>query len=692
MKNIFLTCLFIVAGGILLNACTVNYSACFHKDSGSYFSSIQTGCARYSPGDTVHFTLKFYSPVSGALLIKYFHLNDSLSQQSITVSQSSEVKWDWQAPGKDYQGYLVEVSLNQGDETVDKTTIAVDVSSDWKYFPRYGFLSNYPQLSKDSIDAVIETLNRYHINGLQFYDWQYKHNMPLKGTPDNPAPYWNDIANRTVYFSTVKNYIDEAHLHNMKAMSYNLLYGAYSNAYQDGVKLDEWGLYKDANHQTRFMYTLPSGWASDLYFMDPSNKEWQAYIIGQEKKVFEALPFDGWHVDQVGDNGTMYNYQGQTVSVGNTFQNFLQTAKDSLNVDLVMNAVNQYGQPGIANSPVDFLYSEVWNPNSLFSDLVYIISRNSLLSNNKLNTVIAAYVNYNLAEHKGYFNAPGVLLLDAVIFSAGASHIELGEHMLGKEYFPNNNLVMTDELKNQLVHYYDFLVAYENLLRDSVSIKQLDIKTNSNVKLSIWPPVQGTVWYFPKEKGNRQVINLINFVNANSMEWRDADGTQKEPDTLSNISLTVPVSSEVANVWFASPDFNDGSPASILFTQENNSITFSLPELKYWDMVVIEFSQGTSSIDDKRDGNNFVPDYSLGQNYPNPFNPETIIPFKMKSSGNARFTIFNILGKTIFDKTLSANKGNNTFLFNGYELESGIYFYRLRVFDFMQTKKMCILK
>ncbi len=690
MKNLF--CL-------LLAICFVAFSASEESRAeivdtqSNYFIKVETNRARYSPGDTVKFTTALNSIPSNAILqIKYYHLNDDIYEQTVEPASSLTFAWNWVVPSKDYQGYLVVILLVQNNQLLDKETIAVDVSSDWKYFPRYGFLSSYPQLSSDSIKSVIAALNRYHINGLQFYDWQYKHNMPLKGTPDNPATYWNDIANRTVYFSTVKNYIDEAHHYNMKAMNYNLLYGAYSNAYQDGVNLDAWGLYKDPDHQTRFMYTLPSGWASNLYFMDPSNKQWQAYIINQEKKVFQALPFDGWHVDQVGDNGVMYNYQGQQVYLKDTFYGFLQAAKDSLKVDLVMNAVNQYGQPGIAASPVDFLYTEVWDPNNSFSDLVYQISRNSLLSNNKLSMVLAAYVNYNLADHSGYFNTPGVLLLDAVIFSSGASHIELGEHMLGKEYFPNNNLAMTEDLKSQLVHYYDFMTAYENLLRDSLTLKQIDIKSNSAIKLSIWPPAQGTVWYFPKEKGSMQIINFINFVNANSMQWRDADGTQKEPGTLSDISLTVPVNSEVKNVWLASPDFDDCAPSDISFTQDNGTVTFSLPKLKYWDMVVIEYSHGTSSIENKPNGNSTVFNYSLGQNYPNPFNPETIIPFKMKMTGNARFTVFNILGKAIFDKTLSAGEGDNTFLFNGSELESGIYFYRLKAPGFIQTKKMCLLK
>lgn len=657
-----------------------------------YFLNVETNLSHYSPGDTVFFNTSINSIIqNGNLQINYFHLGDKIQKQSIPLNQSQSIGWNWLPPVKNHQGYLAEIILMEGNQSLDTETIAIDVSSDWNYYPRYGFLSYYPQLNSDSIKAVIESLNRFHINGIQFYDWQYKHNMPLKGTPDNPAPYWNDIANRVVYFSTVKNYIVETHRHNMKAMAYNLIYGAYSNAYQDGVNLDEWGLYKDSQHQTRFMYTLPTGWASNLYFMDPSNKSWQAYLINQEKLMFQALPFDGWHVDQVGDNGLMYNYQGQQVTVSDTFYGFLKAAKDSLDVDLVMNAVNQYGQSGIAISPVDFLYSEVWNPNNSFTDLINIISQNNFLSSNKLKTVLAAYVNYDLANSQGYFNTPGVLLLDAVIFASGASHLELGEHMLCKEYFPNDNLKMTDELKSKLTSYYDFLVAYENLLRDSVTIKKASITTTSNIGISTLPQL-GAVWSFLGDKDNLQIIHLINFVKANSLAWRDPNGTQVEPDTIYNLPLTFAVTSNVSKVWIASPDFENGIPINISFIQNNGAVTFTVPKLNYWDIVVIEYSSGSTSIEDDKNQNSSLGKYSLEQNYPNPFNPQTIIPFKIKDSGKVQFTVYNILGCKVFDKTIYGNEGENKFLFNAAGLNSGVYFCRMSSGSFADTKKLILLK
>jgi dextranase len=662
--------------------------------SGTAFASLKTNYSRYSPGDTVNITALFNTTIAnGTLEVKYYHLADSIQEQVINITGSATAGWQWVAPASDYRGYLVQVLLEQGGQVVDTATIGVDVSSNWKYFPRYGFVSSYPRLSSDSIASVIETLNRYHINGVQFYDWQYKHNMPLDGTPDSPATYWRDIANRLVYFSTVKGYIDEVHKHNMLAMSYNLLYGAYSNSSADGVK-DEWGLYTDANHTTRYMYTLPTGWASNLYFMDPSNKDWQAYIIGQERKVFQALPFDGWHVDQVGDPGTVYNYYGKNITVSDTFYDFLKSAKDSLNVDFVMNAVNQYGQTGIAVAPVDFLYSEVWSPNDSFSDLVNIISRNRFYSSNKLNSTLAAYVNYNLANNTGYFNTPGVILLDAVIFAAGGSHLELGEHMLGKEYFPNSNLQMTDDLKKRLVHYYDFLVSYENLLRDNVKVHSVNLVSTSNIKLSYSSINQSTVWYYPILKGNSQIIHLINLLKANSVAWRDANGTQVEPDNVYNLSFRLHVDSTVKRIWYASPDFGQCSPVELQFTESNDSVNFTVPQLKYWDMIVIEYSESTSSIGDG--GNNLSGmHYSLGQNYPNPFNPTTTINYSLPKAGFVKLKVFDILGnevETLVNEEKPAGNFSVKFPSQKNNLASGIYIYELYAGKYFASKKLILLK
>lgn len=558
-------------------------------------SGIQIDKAVYNPGDTVKMTLTFANDASGMKLsLIYYHLSSVIARDTISLAGGTQYNAAFIPPMNDYQGYLVQATLLSQNASIDSATIGLDVSSTWKRFPRYGFLSNYGSLASSDISGIIDNLNRYHINGLQFYDWQYKHHQPLKGEPGNIAPYWNDIANRTNYLSTVQKYLSAAHARGMKTMAYNLLYGAYANASTDGVD-NSWRIFKDQGHQTPDFYSLPSTWASNIYVMDPTNPAWVSYIDSAMQKVFLGLAFDGWHVDQLGDQGTCYNYSGKNIGMTAGFQSFLTQSKDFLKVPLVCNAVNQYAQVNIALTDVDFLYSEVWTPNDKYSDLVNILSNNSQYGNYPHATVLAAYVNRGLSTSSNYFNTSSVLFTDAVIFAAGGSHIELGEHMLGNEYFPNSNLKMRPALSTALPKYYDFLTAYENILRDSLSGISIAVIGDS-IPTVTWPPRAGYVWLFPRVKKNLFILHAINFTLATTMNWRDDTGTQSEPSKMQNIRLFIPLTKQIKNAWYASPDNASLAPQAVQYTQDNSGITVTLPSLKYWSTLVLEFNDNVLDI------------------------------------------------------------------------------------------------
>jgi len=86
-------------------------------------------------------------------------------------------------------------------------------------------------------------------------------------------------------------------------------------------------------------------------------------------------------------------------------------------------------------------------------------------------------------------------------------------------------------------------------------------------------------------------------------------------------------------------------------------------------------------------------EFYLSQNYPNPFNPSTKISWQTPVSGWQALKIYDILGNevaTLVDEYRNAGKYESEFRANN--LASGIYFYTIRAGDFIQTRKMILLK
>ena len=91
-------------------------------------------------------------------------------------------------------------------------------------------------------------------------------------------------------------------------------------------------------------------------------------------------------------------------------------------------------------------------------------------------------------------------------------------------------------------------------------------------------------------------------------------------------------------------------------------------------------------------------EYKLLQNHPNPFNPSTIIRYQIKESRFVTLKVYDILGKeiaTLVNEKQSPGEYEVPFSinqFSGYQLPSGIYFYTLKTGDYVESKKMLMIK
>lgn len=565
-----------------------------------------TDKACYTPGQVVVFSASGSLPSNA--YVRYRHGAMVLESHKLSDVMSNN-RWTWTPPTTDYQGYLVELFAESNGTEVVLGTIAVDVSSNWKRFPRYGFVADFNNYD-GSIDknANIKTemayLNRLHINGVQFQDWQWMHHKPVKLNADGSLTSWyQDISKRWVGVEYVKNYIAEQHSYNMKSIFYNLCFGAWKNATNDGVKT-EWALLKNnAGNYEQDYHGLPDSWASNIYLQVPSNQGWLRYMVERNEEVYDNFGFDGFQIDQLGYRGTVYDANRHEVDLPSSYESFIQAMKQAHpDKSLVMNAVSGYGAEQIVRNDIDFCYNEVWgNGNGYggasedqFANLFGIIQTNDKYSDHKHPTVFAAYINYDKADNGGsgdrMVNTPGVLLADAAMFALGGSHLEMGDHMLTREYFPAAPLAMSDELKTALVRYYDFLTAYQNLLRGTTSKSAYlpIISSTSGLTVKAWPPKEYSLTTFAKKVGKCDVLHFLNFLNTNDLSWRDLWGTRVKPEKKTNIPVTVKSTRKVSKVWVATPDSHAGAVQELPFTQNGYDVSFTLPSLEYWTMAVME--------------------------------------------------------------------------------------------------------
>ena len=86
-------------------------------------------------------------------------------------------------------------------------------------------------------------------------------------------------------------------------------------------------------------------------------------------------------------------------------------------------------------------------------------------------------------------------------------------------------------------------------------------------------------------------------------------------------------------------------------------------------------------------------EFQLAQNYPNPFNPSTTFEYSITKSSHVVLEVFNVLGQSVarvVDGQLNA--GSYRVTYDASHLSSGVYLYRLTAGDFVQTKKMVLMK
>lgn len=544
---------------------------------GSGVLTISLDRATYQPGSDVHMELT-YQGLPGAepdtLTVEFIHLTHLVHRVELPI-RAEDSPWNitWTPPAHP-TGYGVRATLSQNGQVVATTESAFDVAASWLEQPRYGFLSEFGGQDLGSADAQFQSMNRLHLNGLQFYDWLYRHDQPVP-----PTDVFTDSLGRPLHIGTIEAKIELSRQYGMAPMAYVAIYAASPSFHAEHR---EWGLYDRSGTPIDF----GDGY---LYLMDPSRGSgWSAHLIGEFGKVLDRFDFEGVHIDQYGYPKIAYDVNGRTIVVGNAFRTFLDDTKAALVQSaptrnaVTFNSVANWPAALVAQSAYDFNYIEVWPPYTTYGDLELII-RGAWESSGGKPTVIAAYVEQ---PHE-----PTVRLLDAVIFAHGATHIELGEGngMLVDPYFPKFQAVGSD-LWEALVKYYDFIVRYKEWLYGPRAPLAANERVLMGGEAAGPRPVPGQVHAiaYRSTTSARTVLSLINLTATDTVEWK---ATQPEPSPIQEIEVTLTVDHDPAAVWVASPDADSLAAVQVPFattrTEDGFAVEFAA-DLHYWTVVVVE--------------------------------------------------------------------------------------------------------
>lgn len=165
------------------------------------------------------------------------------------------------------------------------------------------------------------------------------------------------------------------------------------------------------------------------------------------------------------------------------------------------------------------------------------------------------------------------------------------------------------------------------------------------------------------------------------------------------------------NVLVAQVNYKDNDPWSTNADGDGFTLELLNPALANNDYLSWDSSEKIGGTPGKQNSNFITSVYanestqktilSLSQNFPNPFNPTTTISYivpiaqnaKISSSNNVQLSVYDVLGrkvKTLVNKLL--NPGSYKTIFEANSLASGIYYYKLSIDNYSETKKMILLR
>ncbi len=157
----------------------------------------------------------------------------------------------------------------------------------------------------------------------------------------------------------------------------------------------------------------------------------------------------------------------------------------------------------------------------------------------------------------------------------------------------------------------------------------------------------------------------------------------------------------IANMYFKlAPGSNSVEITPVELKKPDHTLSYYYNDFSngYPEVKVI-YPEVETKVYSASDQSSAIPDaYGLSQNSPNPFNPDTRMSYSLPEAGHVRLTVFNILGQNVRQLIDDyAEAGTYEVIWDGRDnlgdqVASGVYFYRMDVNDYSETRKMMLLK
>ncbi|GAB6283556.1 MAG: hypothetical protein STSR0008_23320 [Ignavibacterium sp.] len=253
----------------------------------------------------------------------------------------------------------------------------------------------------------------------------------------------------------------------------------------------------------------------------------------------------------------------------------------------------------------------------------------------------------------------------------------------------------------------EFDNAYYNVGADP-DLNSLRNKIGNNAN---WTGNDTTRYDFTSVISNPLPVELTSFAanilsSGVELKWQTAT-------EVNNFGFDVERSIDNQNwtkIGFVAGNGNSNSPKDYSYVDEdiknqaNGKYYYHLKQIdtdgsyEYSETIEVNWTSGVTDVNDSKSLPN---EFALSQNYPNPFNPSTVIKYTITASPISspkertfvRLVVYDILGNEI-STLVNEEKpaGEYEVEFNGKGLSSGMYFYKIEAGNFVQVKKMIMLK